>query len=196
MTLILDAGAKPPDRRRDATDDRRLRRNDAAAVADLFRRRHCRLGVRSAISIREEVIVRLGATTTPYFEATAAVGLATIENEDSDFWFGADSATVDIDPDGWHAVVARAHSDPRQSERVAPLLLHGQRPVRSDHGEDRRAHFVAPFLRRSDIRGAERRQSDVSHSGWANCFSSCSSGRLWFDCNSRRIRPDFLPCRC
>jgi hypothetical protein len=46
----------------------------------------------------EEVIVRLGATTTPYFEATAAVGLASIHNDNSDFWFATDSATVDIDP--------------------------------------------------------------------------------------------------
>ena len=47
---------------------------------------------------REEVIVRLGATTTPNFEATAVVGLASIHNEDSDFIFATDAATVDIDP--------------------------------------------------------------------------------------------------
>jgi hypothetical protein len=46
----------------------------------------------------EEVIVRLGATTTPNFAATAVVGLASIHNEDSDFWFATNSATVDTDP--------------------------------------------------------------------------------------------------
>jgi len=47
---------------------------------------------------REEVIVRLGAKTTPNFEATAVVGLASIYNEDSDFIFATDAATVDLDP--------------------------------------------------------------------------------------------------
>jgi hypothetical protein len=44
------------------------------------------------------VIIRLGAATTPHFAATKVVGLASIHNEDSDFWFATDSATVDIDP--------------------------------------------------------------------------------------------------
>ncbi len=46
---------------------------------------------------REEVIVRLGATTTPNFGWTASVGLASINNEDSDFIFATDAASVDLD---------------------------------------------------------------------------------------------------
>ncbi len=97
MTLILDAGAKPPVGVATpqmisvyvGTTPRQLLIFSGVAIVDWELKRNLDT---------EEVIVRLGATTTPYFEATAAVGLATIENEDSDFWFGANSATVDIDP--------------------------------------------------------------------------------------------------
>lgn len=47
---------------------------------------------------RDEVIVRLGASTTSYFTWTAQAALATIRNEDSDFIFSNDAATVDVDP--------------------------------------------------------------------------------------------------
>jgi hypothetical protein len=46
----------------------------------------------------EEVIVRLGASTSENFEWTAEVGLASIGNDDSDFTFAANSSSVDTDP--------------------------------------------------------------------------------------------------
>jgi hypothetical protein len=97
MVQILDAGTKPPIGVATpqmiavyvGTTPRQLLIFSGVAIPDWESKRNLD---------REEVIVRLGATTTPNFEATAAVGLATIENEDSDFWFAADSATVDADP--------------------------------------------------------------------------------------------------
>jgi hypothetical protein len=47
---------------------------------------------------REEVHIRLGATTTQFFTWTAQAALASISNEDSDFIFAVDGASVDVDP--------------------------------------------------------------------------------------------------
>jgi hypothetical protein len=47
---------------------------------------------------RNEVIVRLGATTTRFFSWTAQAALAAISNEDSDFIFSCDAAFIDADP--------------------------------------------------------------------------------------------------
>lgn len=48
---------------------------------------------------REEVVIRLGATTTPNFGWTATASLATISCDESDFIFALDSTTVDFDAD-------------------------------------------------------------------------------------------------
>ena len=86
-----------PNRRRNTSNDGRLCWNDAAQLL-IF----TGVAIPNSDSQRnldtEEVIVRLGATTTPNFEATAVVGLASIHNDNSDFWFATDSATVDTDP--------------------------------------------------------------------------------------------------
>lgn len=46
---------------------------------------------------REDVLVRLGATTTETFSWTAHAGLASISNEDSDFVFALDAVSVEVD---------------------------------------------------------------------------------------------------
>lgn len=46
------------------------------------------------------LVVKLGATTTPAFQATSSLALAAIDNTDSDFIFAADDSTVAVGDDG------------------------------------------------------------------------------------------------
>lgn len=54
---------------------------------------------------REEVWVRLGATTTDQFGWTAQAALASISNEDTDFVFALDGAFVDTDTEAGDGVL-------------------------------------------------------------------------------------------
>src|ERR1700712_617512 len=49
---------------------------------------------------REDVVVRLGVATTPYFQSTVTTALASLSDENSDFVFATDSAVVETGPDG------------------------------------------------------------------------------------------------
>lgn len=49
---------------------------------------------------RQEVVIRLGVTTTPQYAWTATVSLAAISNDDTDFLFALDSTSMDTDQDG------------------------------------------------------------------------------------------------
>ena len=49
---------------------------------------------------RQEVVIRLGVTTTEHYAWTANVSLAAISNDDTDFLFALDWTSVDTDPDG------------------------------------------------------------------------------------------------
>jgi hypothetical protein len=49
---------------------------------------------------RKTLVVKLGVTTTPHFQATASVALAAISNTDSDFVFAADDSRIRSDPQG------------------------------------------------------------------------------------------------
>lgn len=49
---------------------------------------------------RQEVVIRLGLTTTPRYDWTATVSLAAISNDDTDFLFALDSTSMDTDQDG------------------------------------------------------------------------------------------------
>lgn len=47
--------------------------------------------------IHDEIIIKLGVTSTPHFQATSTVALAAIYNTDSDFIFAADDSIIEQD---------------------------------------------------------------------------------------------------
>ena len=97
MSIDLDAGTTPP---RGVDHPSRL----TVFVGDPPRQLSIFAGVaiadfRSGGDLdRDECRVRLGITTTEFFTWTASAALAAISNEDSDFIFANDAATVDVDP--------------------------------------------------------------------------------------------------
>ncbi|MGA2638147.1 MAG: hypothetical protein ABSF11_10625 [Methylocella sp.] len=94
--IDLDAGSKPP-RGVDAPSQLHVFVGDPPRELSIF------TGVaapefEAGGQDRVEVRVRLGAMATEGFGWTAQAALASISNDDSDFTFATDSASVDLDP--------------------------------------------------------------------------------------------------
>ena len=98
---------------------------------------------------RQEVVIRLGVTTTAQYNWTATVSLAAISNDDTDFLFALDSTSMDTDQDGTlrlHVAIA-AQGDPADLLRFNALrtmirVPGGEKLIMS--GNDR---YLEPFVR-------------------------------------------------
>ena len=102
------------------------------------------------------LVVKLGATTTPAFQATSSLALAAIDNTDSDFIFAADDSTVAVGDDG----ELRLHADlGLMGDRSVLLRVGYHVQVLSDPLESFVSGKASGGPRAGETRGSTRRQA-------------------------------------